>query len=401
MTALTAEAVVVDHTGCVDESARVAALRELDLLRPGREQRFDAITRLAAELFEVGNAAITVVDVDRQYVKSDLGRFGECRREHSFCSVAIERAGTLVVEDARRDPRFADNPFVVGPPWLRFYAGRAVHAPSGHPIGALCLVDDAPRSFTARDTALLASLAAMVDREIALDADFEHAASVQRGLLPKHPPRLAGWDVAGACAPARAVGGDLFDWYPIAGGLALTLADVMGKGLGAALVMATVKAVVRAGSRTGDLSGALCLAADALESDFEAVDGFVTAFHALLDPLGGVSYVDAGHGLGFVVRAGGQISRLESSGLPVGAFDQPDWYEQNVQLLDGDVLVVVSDGLLDLYQDPARLTDVIRAAASSGGPASSIVDRLHAPVRRHVHPPADDVTAVVALRSTR
>lgn len=100
--------------------------------------------------------------------KSSLGFGGEdAPRDLSFCAHAILRSEATVVGDARADPRFADNPYVLGEPRIRFYAGRPIAAPGGEPVGTLRIFDDAPRDAEAFDEAALGDLAAMAEAEIA------------------------------------------------------------------------------------------------------------------------------------------------------------------------------------------------------------------------------------------
>ncbi len=152
-----------------DEPARLAALRQLCLLDTAPEARFDRITRTAVRLFGVETALVSLVDADRQWFKSRAGlEVPETARDLSFCAHAILQPGPLVVEDARRDPRFADNPLVAGPPGIRFYAGRPLRTPEGFRIGTLCLLHPAPRGFTAADAAALEDLADWAERELVL-----------------------------------------------------------------------------------------------------------------------------------------------------------------------------------------------------------------------------------------
>jgi diguanylate cyclase (GGDEF)-like protein len=133
------------------------------------EERFDRITRLAARAFDVPIALVSLVDRERQWFKSKRGLdASETGRNISFCGHAILQEGALVVEDALQDPRFHDNPLVVGDPKIRFYAGHAIHGPGGCRIGTLCVIDRQPREFTADDITVLTDLAGMVDRELAL-----------------------------------------------------------------------------------------------------------------------------------------------------------------------------------------------------------------------------------------
>ncbi|WNV87248.1 GAF domain-containing sensor histidine kinase [Umezawaea sp. Da 62-37] len=150
------------------EVERVAALRALHLLDTPPEDRFDRITRLARDLFDMPIALVSLVDVDRQWTKSKAGAaLCETPRALSFCTHVVD-SGTLVeIPDALTDPRFAHNPVVVGGPRLRFYAGVPVLSPSGHVIGTLCLLDRVPRSLTGRQRAELGELAAWVELECA------------------------------------------------------------------------------------------------------------------------------------------------------------------------------------------------------------------------------------------
>lgn len=151
-----------------NEARRLAELRSLHLLDTPAEERFDHVTRLAQRLFDVPYALVTLIDEGRQWLKSvqgDLPR--ESRRDVAFCAHTILESAALVVPDASRDERFADNPLVSGDPSIRFYAGQPIHGPSGMPLGALCVIDRRPREVTANDLANLRDLTAVVEKEIA------------------------------------------------------------------------------------------------------------------------------------------------------------------------------------------------------------------------------------------
>lgn len=151
-----------------DENRRIAALYALDILDTEPEERFDRITRLARRVFGASGANFTLIDGERQWYKSSTDTSGaEDSRDTSFCAHAILEQETTVVEDARLDERFADNPLVLGDPNIRFYAGHPVAAPGGEPLGTLCVVDYKPRPSGEFDAEALAELAAMVEAEIA------------------------------------------------------------------------------------------------------------------------------------------------------------------------------------------------------------------------------------------
>jgi hypothetical protein len=150
-----------------DEEARQHALDTLRILDTEPEERFDAIARTARDLFGASGAAITFIDNERQWIKSAKGMPNEMTpRATAFCDVTITGTETFVVEDATRDARFRDHPLVRGETHLRFYAGHAIEAADGHRVGALCIVDTEPRSFSRSDSALLRSLAIRVQREL-------------------------------------------------------------------------------------------------------------------------------------------------------------------------------------------------------------------------------------------
>lgn len=150
-----------------DEAARLSALRGLGILDTPNDPRFDRVTRLAQRIFAVPMVTISLVDADRQWFKSCVGiDVRETPRSISFCTHAILGDTTLVVEDAHRDPRFHDNPLVTGPPGIRFYAGRPLKSEDGFRVGALCLMDRVPRSFSDQDRIILDDLAELVEEQM-------------------------------------------------------------------------------------------------------------------------------------------------------------------------------------------------------------------------------------------
>jgi GAF domain-containing protein len=129
----------------------------------------DRLTSIARELFGARYALISLVDSERQWFLANIGGIAatETPRDVSFCGHAILSSETLVVPDARLDPRFADNPLVVGYPSIRFYAGAPLKTDDGFAIGTLCVIDDEPHEFGQEKFALLAHLARAVEDEVA------------------------------------------------------------------------------------------------------------------------------------------------------------------------------------------------------------------------------------------
>lgn len=143
------------------------ALHALHVLDTPPEERFDRITRLARRAFGVPIALISLVDRERQWFKSSIGlEARETPRSVSFCGHALLGDATFVVEDAREDARFHDNPLVIGPPHVRFYAGQPLYSEDGAKLGTLCVMDRKPRSVSTEDLDLLRDLAALAQSEL-------------------------------------------------------------------------------------------------------------------------------------------------------------------------------------------------------------------------------------------
>lgn len=152
-----------------DEQARLRALRALGILDTEPEERFDRLTRIARRLFGVQTVLVSLIDEHRQWFKSAQGLdVRELPRDISFCGHAIVSDELLLVEDTLLDARFADNPLVAQAPHVRFYAGQPLHAPSGHRVGTLCLVDPQPRRLDAEERGLLRDLASLVEDKLAV-----------------------------------------------------------------------------------------------------------------------------------------------------------------------------------------------------------------------------------------
>jgi two-component system, sensor histidine kinase and response regulator len=148
-----------------NEPERLDALRRYAVLDTAREDSFDDLVGLAALLCQTPIALISLVDESRQWFKSSIGcEVDSTPREQSFCAHAILQRGLLVVEDATRDERFADNPLVTGPPGIRFYAGAPLITPAGHALGTLCVIDTRPRRISGR---LRDALTALANRVVA------------------------------------------------------------------------------------------------------------------------------------------------------------------------------------------------------------------------------------------
>ncbi|EOZ0649876.1 sensor domain-containing diguanylate cyclase [Cronobacter muytjensii] len=149
-----------------NEEARLFALYALGILDTESEERFDRLTRIAGKLFNVPVSLISLIDKDRQWFKSNHGiDIRSTPRRESFCTYVVEDAAPLVVNDAKKDPRFKNNTLVNGTPYIRFYAGYPVKLPDGEIAGSICIIDTKPRSFSEEELHLLRDLAEIVEDE--------------------------------------------------------------------------------------------------------------------------------------------------------------------------------------------------------------------------------------------
>jgi PAS domain S-box-containing protein len=196
-----------------DEPGRLEALRALHILDTPPEERFDRITRMASRVLGVPIALVSLIDTDRQWFKSCVGldEVGTSRGV-SFCGHAILQEGLFVVPDALADPRFADNPMVVGEPRVRFYAGHPLHGPDGHRVGTLCVLDRVPRTLTDDERVAMEDLAAWAELELG---------SIERGkardterrlmtLLASVADGIATFDINGIVTSANAAAEAMF-----------------------------------------------------------------------------------------------------------------------------------------------------------------------------------------------
>jgi hypothetical protein len=388
------------------ENRRLAALEGLQLLGTGREERFDRITRLAQRVFDVPIATVTLIAEDHLWFKSAQGMpLERADRQASFCDRTMALRRTHVVTDAEQDPAFAGAPAVCGPPHVRFYAGHPLTGPGGLVVGTLCLFDTRPRTLDAHEISVLEELARWTQDELTHSAEMDRAREVQAALLPGEPPTVPGYEVAGTCRPASAVGGDLLDLDVVDGDLVITLADVMGKGAGAAILMATVRAVLRAASRGEDPSASarrpesavLAAAAATLQPDLDRTGSFVTLFTGRLEAATGrLRYADAGHGLAVVRRADGSTRQLAGRDLPLGVESDLPWTANELVLEPGDTLLVFSDGLFDVLGGTREALDHVARLVRAHPRPDDLLDRVRGLTAAAA--PLDDVTAVAVRR---
>lgn len=399
------------------ENERMRDVELLELLDTPHEERFDKITRIACRVFGVPMASLSLMDRDRQWFKSILGlELSDVPRERTVCRTTIARAyaqpenPALVLPDAASDPAFADIPGIGGKGGIRFYAGYPLYGPNGHPVGTFCIYDTEERNLDADQLDTFAELAEWAQRELDRADELDRAAEIQNQLLPRPLPDLPGYEMATICLPAFMVGGDFYDHYRLRDGIVITVADVMGKGLGAAILSSAVRSSMRGVARVLERFGTrpvgvldtgmtLTVGAEHLADDFEHTGTFVTSFLAALEfSTGDIDYADAGHGLAAIRRADGTVEPLTSGGgPPLGIFPATTWRSETARLDAGDMLVICSDGLLDLLDEQSDPAALCRFVADRADPEELVAA---ARALAESNPPLDDVTVVALRRET-
>jgi diguanylate cyclase (GGDEF)-like protein len=169
----------------VREANRLAEVQRLDVLDTPPEEAFDRIVRLVKDLLHAPVATITMFDAHRGWIKASQGwcAQSETDRRKTFCTHTIQGDGPLVIPDATKDDRFSVNPYVIGPPYIKSYAGVPLKTDRGLNIGALCVVDFKPREFTPDQIRIMTSFAEIAVQELELRQQL--ATDVLTGLLSR------------------------------------------------------------------------------------------------------------------------------------------------------------------------------------------------------------------------
>ncbi|MFN2369643.1 MAG: PP2C family protein-serine/threonine phosphatase [Candidatus Krumholzibacteriia bacterium] len=320
----------------------------------------------------------------------------------------------VVVDDPQADPRLRGARLDAG---LRNLACVPMIV-GDRLVGALTVCNkQGDGGFDPDDVRLLAIIAGqaaqvlerMRDRQRSdvLLSSLLTAADIQRGLLPAAPPVVPGYDIAGATRQAWDVGGDYFDYIPLARERwGLALGDVAGKGIPAALLMANLQATLR-GVALQDLpchEGMVWC--NRLLHRSTAADRFATLFYCVLDPRRHhLHYCNAGHEHPLILTPdGGLRARLETGGIPAGMFAEFGYEAGEATLAPGELLVVHSDGATDMENGAAepfgldRLLETVHRHREAG--AAVIATTVLEEVRRYAggEPPTDDVTLLIVKR---
>ncbi len=233
-----------------------------------------------------------------------------------------------------------------------------------------------------------------------LEAELARASMIQQTLLETNPPEVPGCDYVAFQEQSRSVGGDLYDMKLLPDGrLLFMVADVSGKGMGAALLMSNILASFRIlyDAETFDINEAVKKVSLQVLKHSDPGD-FATLFLATIEPdTGHVRYINAGHNPPLFIRPDGTLTHLEASGIMIGAFELAEWTESTVEMQDGDLIFIFSDGVTEADPGDEQYGDDRTeklVTENRGRPAQEIVNCLMDDLNAHMGdaPRSDDIT---------
>jgi len=238
-----------------------------------------------------------------------------------------------------------------------------------------------------------------------LQKELEIARDIQQSFLPQVIPQIEGFELAAINIPAREVGGDFYDFIPIANDKwGLVIADVSGKGIPAALFMALSRTIVRTKTIGNPaISEAIGKANELLTEESETSNMFVTLFYTILDTKKrSLTYTNAGHNLPLLIkRANGEVTRLEGRGIALGVAPNIELEEKEILLEKGDITVVYTDGVTEAINEQneefgeERLIKII--TENYDLPAQKLIEQIQQKIVTFSsnQPQFDDLTLIV------
>lgn len=377
--------------------------------RMGSERDLDPLLALildeAAKLLDAERASLFLYDAESDELYSKIAlksEIGEIRfpATAGIAGFIAKNKACVNIPDAYRDPRFNPEPDKKTGFRTRSILGCPMLDLESNLVGVLEVLNKRGGPFTLADEYLVAVLGSQagvaLDRarlqdqyraKIEIERELNVARQIQKALLPKEIPQVEGFDIAGWSEPADQTGGDIFDLFATPGGeVGFLLGDATGHGIGPALMISETRAAIRAvASDCNDLAKILSVTNDLLVAD--TADGrFVTLLAGLIDgPARRIRYSSAGQGPTFLLRREGRrVDTLEPTGLPLGIMTGQQWPEVELHMEPDDLLLVVSDGILECVNP---FNEMIGA------------DRFVAEVKKHLEKTASEIVAAIAQLS--
>lgn len=212
-----------------------------------------------------------------------------------------------------------------------------------------------------------------------MEQEMRVATLIQQQFLPRELPNLPQWQIAAYYAPARAVGGDFYDFIEMSGGrLGIAVGDVTDKGVPAALVMARTHSILRAEASRSDSPGEILARANALLEPEMPARMFVTCLFAILEPeTGRIVMANAGHNLPYI-RTDDGVVELRATGMPLGLMPGIRYEETEGVIAPGSNVLLYSDGLVEAHDVHQQMYGFprLREAMTVDDAGSELLDRL-------------------------
>jgi len=364
----------------------------------------------AAAIYVLGEDGLTAVTQSVSGYEAGQEDILRLKLDQGLVGWVARTSEGIIVPDVRQDPRYYE---------ARPETRSEMVAPlrtGGRVIGVFNLESDRKYAYTAHDLELLESFggqaAAALEGARLLEAErsrrritqeLQIARRIQLTFLPRPNDRLRAMGLAGRTLPSKEMSGDYYDFLEREDGLlALAVADVSGKGIPASLIMSSLRAAFRLLAARETDPAVLCrmlnefLLASLRETEF------VTGVFGFLDPSARtLHYTSAGHEPPLLLRQDGSVEWLERGGLILGAFPDQAYQGARVVLGEGDVLVLYTDGVTEVYR-PDRgefgregLLEVVRAHRDL--PARELLGAVVRAVRDFAEGPLPDDLTLVAL----
>jgi sigma-B regulation protein RsbU (phosphoserine phosphatase) len=356
-----AERLSLEEEKLAEVSQRVSASLDLDEL-------LDVIIDALRSLIPYDAAGIYLLDKTSQEIQrmvvygyevsvdqNEILNVGRAARE-----IVNQQGNAVILNDLQAHPAFLN---------ARTAARSAMAAPilsNKRMIGVFTLESDEQDVYTRSDLALFEKFTLQVALSIEkaqlyralldkkrLEQELSIAREIQLSFLPAKPPQLNGFEVAGLNIPSRLVSGDYYDFIRIVDGQwGLVVGDVSGKGIPSSLIMASFRASLLAEIRNNYAIRTIMAKVNQLLWESTDDHQFVTAFYGVLDEQRRIlTYCNAGHNPVILIRADGSALRLETGGLILGAFSDSVYWENFVQILPDDLLLLYTDGVTEIYDD--------------------------------------------------
>ena len=239
-----------------------------------------------------------------------------------------------------------------------------------------------------------------------MEQEMRVATLIQQQFLPRELPNLPQWQIAAYYGPARAVGGDFYDFIEMPGGrIGIAVGDVTDKGVPAALVMARTHSILRAEASRSDSPGAILARANELLVPEMPARMFVTCLFAILDPeTGHIVLANAGHNLPYI-RTDDGVVELRATGMPLGLMADTRYEETEGVIAPGSNVLLYSDGLVEAHDQGQQMFGFprLREAMTVDDAGSELLDRLLEDLHSFTGPDweqEDDITLVTLRRAS-